>query len=79
MARPKKNVSVSMMIDYANKSLARTDEFATKEFKVGICVMIEEIMHRTDTYCGFMFINNDDSETGSLGYYSRCYFKSSNL
>jgi hypothetical protein len=79
MARPKKNASVSMMIDYANDQLKRTDEFATKEFKEGVCVMIQQMMHRTNTYSGFMFNNNDDSETGTLGYYSRRYFKSSNL
>ena len=67
------------MIDYANFNLARTDEFATAEFKEGVCMMIEQIMHRTDTYSGFMFINNDDSKTGSFGCYSRRYFKSSNL
>lgn len=67
------------MIDYANDQLKRTDEFATKEFKEGVCVMIQQMMFRTDTYSGFMFINNDDTEAGSFGYYSRRYFKSSNL
>lgn len=79
MARPKKNISVSLMIDYANDHLARTDEYATAEFKVGICAMVEEIMRRTNTYKGFMFNDNFDSKTGTLGYYSRRYFKSSNL
>jgi hypothetical protein len=67
------------MIDYANANLARTDVYATKEFKVGITIMIEEILHRTDNYWGFMFIDNNDSKTDSLGYYSRKYFKSHKL
>lgn len=79
MARSKKTISVSNMIDYANANLARTDAYATKEFKVGVTIMIEEILHRTDNYWGFMFLNNDDSKTGSLGYYTRRYFKSYKL
>lgn len=79
MARSKKTISVSLMIDYANEHLARTDEFASKEFKAGISVMIEQILQRTNNYWGFMFLNNDDSKTGSLGYYSRKYFKSHKL
>jgi hypothetical protein len=79
MARSKKTISVSIMIDYANEHLARTDEFATKEFKAGISVMIEQILHRTENYWGFMFLDNNDSKTGSLGYYSRRYFKSHKL
>ena len=79
MARSKKTISVSNMIDYANANLARTDVYATKEFKVGITIMIEEILHRTDNYWGFMFIDNNDSKTDSLGYYSRKYFKSHKL
>jgi hypothetical protein len=79
MARSKKTISVSNMIDYANANLARTDVYATKEFKVGITIMIEEILHRTDNYWGFMFLDNNDSKTDSLGYYSRKYFKSHKL
>ena len=79
MARSKKTISVSNMIDYANANLARTDAYATKEFKIGVTIMIEEILHRTDNYWGFMFINNDDSKTDSLGYYTRKYFKSHKL
>lgn len=79
MARSKKTISVSNMIDYANANLARTDAYATKEFKVGVTIMIEEILHRTDNYWGFMFLNNEDSKTDTLGYYSRRYFKSHKL
>lgn len=70
----RKTVSVKDMVDYANLQLARTDEIATKDFKIGICVMIESTLHIADQYQGFMFINNDDIDVNTLGYYSRKYF-----
>ena len=73
---PKKTTTVRTMLDYANVQLGRTDMHVTKEYKVGICCMIEKILHDTGNYKGFMFIDNDDSETGTLGYYSRQYFYS---
>jgi hypothetical protein len=70
----RKTVSVKDMVDYANLQLSRTDEFATKDFKIGICTMIESTLHISDQYQGFMFINNDDIDVNTLGYYSRKYF-----
>ena len=70
----KKTIKVQEMLDYANYQLGRTDEYATKEFKVGITAMIEQILHLTGNYRGFMFINNNDSDVDTLGYYSRKYF-----
>ena len=70
----KKTIKVQETLDYANYQLGRTDEYATKEFKVGITVMIEQILHLTGNYRGFMFINNNDSDVDTLGYYSRKYF-----
>jgi histone H3/H4 len=32
----RKTVSVKDMVDYANLQLSRTDEIATKDFKIGI-------------------------------------------
>ena len=70
----RKTVSVKDMVDYANFQLSRTDSLATKDFKVGISVMIESILHVAGQYQGFMFINNEDSDVGTLGYCSRYYF-----
>jgi len=66
----RKTCNVVEMLEYANMQLARTDEFATKDFKVGISVMIEHILHLTGNYSGFM---------GTLGYYSRYYFTNRKL
>ena len=70
----KKTIEVKGMVEWANTTLARTDEYADIGFKIGISSMIERILHNTNNYQGFMFINNDDSECGTLGYYSRIYF-----
>jgi hypothetical protein len=73
MAR-RKTIDVLEMVEYCNYQLSRTDNDATKDFKIGIVVMIESILHRTNNYNGFMFINNEDTEINTVGYYSRKYF-----
>ena len=70
----RKTIEVKGMVEWANTQLARTDEYADVGFKSGISTMIERILHNANNYQGFMFINNDDSECGTLGYYSRTYF-----
>ena len=71
----RKTIGVIEMIDYANTQLARTDSDATKEFKEGVCVMIERIMFDTDCYSGFQFLDNNDCEIRTLGHVSRKYYK----
>ena len=72
----RKTVNVLTLLEWANKNLAREDEFATVDFKSGICTMIEMVLMETDNYAGFMFQDNDNSDCGTLGYYSRTYFYS---
>lgn len=75
----RKTVNVLTLLEWANKNLKRKDEFATVDFKSGICSMIEMVLLESDNYEGFMFHDNDDSETGTLGYYSRSYFYSGKM
>ena len=75
----RKTVDVLMLLKWANKNLAREDEFATVDFKAGICSMIERILHNTGNYEGFGFLDHSDCETGTLGYYSRFYSFSHNI
>ena len=75
----RKTVDVLMLLKWANKNLAREDEFATVDFKAGICSMIERVLHDTGNYEGFGFLDNSDRETGTLGYYSRFYTFSHNI
>ena len=74
MAKKKKTLGVSHMLDYANNQLKRTDSDATRDFKSGVCVMIERILHDTGNYNGFMFLDPNNSDHGTLGYFSRKYF-----
>ena len=75
----RKTVEVLTLLEWANKNLKRDDEFATAEFKSAMCSMIEMVLHETDNYEGFMFLNHEDSDTGTLGYYSRLYFYSQKM
>ena len=75
----RKTVDVLMLLQWANKNLAREDEFATVDFKSGICTMLEFVLHESGNYEGFTFHNNDDSDCGTLGYYSRIYFYSDKM
>ena len=75
----RKTLPVLRMLKFANQQLARTDEWATVDYKIGIVNMIEEILHATDNYAGFGFVDNNDSETGTLGYYSRQYCYSTKM
>ena len=75
----RKTVNVLMLLQWANKNLAREDEFATVDFKSGVCTMIELVLHESGNYEGFGFVDKDDSETGSLGYYSRVYWYSDKM
>ena len=75
----KKTQPVADILAFANYQLARTDEFATVDFKSGVCCMIDMVLMATNNYEGFGFHNNDDSATGTLGYYSRIYFYSAKM
>ncbi len=75
----RKQIDVLMLLKWANKNLAREDEFATVDFKSGICTMIEMVLHESGNYVGFGFQDNDDSDCGKLGYYSRIYWYSDKM
>jgi len=79
MARSKKTLEVSNILDYCNKQLARTDNFADYKFKAGICVMLHDVLHSTGNYSGFRFNNPDSTEIDDKDYYSRTYYKHKNL
>ena len=78
----KKTVPVLEMLEFANESLAQ--EYHSLEFKQGICAMIEKILHKSDNYNGFMFLDSAeasidfDSETKeykpNYAYFTRKYF-----
>jgi hypothetical protein len=73
MSRVRKTVDVNVLKETMNEHLARTDEFATRMFKAGICTALEEILHESNQYRGFYFIG-DDPQPMDEDYYSRVYF-----
>ena len=75
----KKTIEVIEMLNWANEMLARTDVYADAKFKAGIATTIESILTKTRNYKGFGFLNNEDSETGTLGYYTRVYYTNHKL
>ena len=48
-------VKIQEMIDWSNAQLKRTDGFATQDFKMGICSMLERFLLDNKTYDGFMY------------------------
>ncbi len=75
MAREKKTIEVEMVKDYANKQLA--NENLIMEEKLGIITMIEEILHRSNAYRGYMYLSLPNGEAPRLGtdeWVSRKYF-----
>lgn len=66
--------NVKEIVEWANKQLARTDKYAMMDgFKAGISHMVINILVESGNYNGFTFIDNNDSEVGTVGYYSRIY------
>tara|TARA_R110000744_G_scaffold341177_1_gene446478 strand:- start:347 stop:661 length:315 start_codon:yes stop_codon:yes gene_type:complete len=70
----RKTIRVIDLLEEANKQLRRTDQWATKELKEGVIIMIESALHATGNYQGFAFIDDNDSKTDTLGYFSRQYY-----
>ncbi len=75
--RSKKNVSVTYLLEYANKQLSRNDEYANRKFKAGICVMIERVLFETNNYNGFSFLNkeatHEETNCDGIEFYNRHY------
>jgi len=72
-------VPLKHLLIWANRELGRTDSTANKEYKIGVCNMIEAALHWCRQYHGFAFIDNNDSKIDTLGYYSRVYIGSSQV
>ena len=70
----RKTIRVIDLLEEANKQLRRSDRWATKEFKTGVIIMIESVLHATGNYQGFAFIDASDSKPDTTGYYSRQYY-----
>ena len=52
----RKTFDVTKFKTYVNTQLARTDAYATEEFKGGLCIALEEVLQRTDNYKGYNYL-----------------------
>jgi len=73
MAKDRKTINVESVLEWVNVQLARTDEYADAGFKCGICTMTERILMDSGNYNGYQYLDNDNSEFGTVGYFSRKY------
>ena len=78
MAKPRTTVDVIPLIDWTNKQLARTDEFATREFKMGCCTVLERVLHSANRYNGWTFNHTDrfcpdNCGRDTMAYWTRTY------
>jgi hypothetical protein len=50
----RKTISVEFFKEFVNKHLERTDDYATSgDFKNGLCVALERVLHETGNYKGY--------------------------
>jgi hypothetical protein len=63
----RKTIDVSLMLEWANEQLTRTDDYATDKFKAGIATMIEQLLFRSNNYNGYMVLEGGD--------FNRYYYK----
>lgn len=58
MARNRKTVGLTQLVDFANKILAQPG--MTPEYRSGLCVMIEHAMMSADNYGGFSYLTQHE-------------------
>jgi len=75
MARKRKTIEVKELLEHGNKLLALPKDaiYITKEWKAGVCSMLEKALHLSGNYNGFYHLNPDDCEINTFGYFSRRY------
>ena len=75
MAKEKKTLTVAQLKERANQLLAApTNERITKDFKAGIASMLEWSLMRANAYKGYRYLDNQNSEFDTLGYWERQYY-----
>ena len=63
----RKTIEVSLMLEWANEQLTRTDDYANDKFKAGIATMIERLLLSSNNYNGYMALEGGD--------FNRYYYK----
>ena len=71
MAKSRKTIQVSEVLNYTNEQLKRTDEYATQKFKAACCTMIERILLDTNNYQGYRYLDKGEWQRNE---FNREYF-----
>jgi hypothetical protein len=77
MARKRKTVDVSTLKYLSNNILtAQPDDtvYTSYAYKLGVIAILENVLHDTDNYKGFMFLDPDNSKPDTPGYVRRKYY-----
>jgi len=69
----KKTIRVNEIKEMVNNQLSRTDDYATAEFKAGMCTVLERILMDTGNYEGYQYLDSQNTEIKTVGFYSRKY------
>ena len=71
----RKTITIENLKTRANQMLAAAEnDIITTQFKQGIASMIEWSLHQANAYEGYRFLDSNDSEYMSPGYWRREYF-----
>jgi hypothetical protein len=74
--KAKKTISVEYILKFANEQLAHPNNTILE--KMGIITMIEEVLHKSNAYKGYMYLkleeNNSPPALLSEGWATRKYF-----
>lgn len=76
MSKERKTVEVADLKRWANNILTTPNgevNHITREYKDGVCTFIELALHKAKAYKGYVFVDNQDSEYGTYGYFTREY------
>lgn len=58
-------IDVERVLDLANNLLANPDNAVDR--KVGVCVLLERVLHETGNYAGYMYRNLSDTHHPCMG------------
>lgn len=72
--KKRKTIEIEFIKDKINQALKNTEFPLNTDQKEILCTILEIILHKTDNYKGFYFLDNSNCETLSNGYFSRKYF-----
>lgn len=72
MSKGRKTFDVLEFKNWINTQLQQ--DYNSVDCKMGLCSALERVLHDSNQYNGFMFLNINDRSHNSPGYWNRKYF-----